>query len=244
MRENLEKLRSDLSAAVGVADIEAALAAFALALGYPHYQVAWLRQPSAAAGIFETPTMVGNIPDEWKERYWSRRYHEDDCVVRGCLNSVLPVVWDGRPGQDLSDRQRRIAREATRYGLAAGVSVPVRGPATLLTVITFARFREADPAELPRLIDTLTLGAMAVAEAVAQKVAGGEVRPPMPALKAVECSCLLWAARGKSTAEIGRILGMPERTVYFHVANAMDTLGVASRIQAVAEAVKAGVITP
>lgn len=244
MREILEKLRSDLATGAVGSDVETALAAFALSLGYPYFQVAWLRQPLAAAGIVETPTMIGNISEEWWGRYWQRRYHEDDCVVRSCLASVLPVVWDGRPGQDLSDRQRRIAREATRYGLAAGISVPIRGPTTLFTVVTFARFREAEPADLPQLIDTLTLAALSVAECLATCIAPGEARPAPPALKPVECSCLLWAARGKSTAEIGRIIGMPERTVYFHVANAMDTLGVASRVQAVAEAVKCGLISP
>ena len=50
--------------------------------------------------------------------------------------------------------------------------------------------------------------------------------------------------RGKSSAEIGRLLGMPERTVYFHIGNAMDRLGVATRIQAVTEAIKTGAINP
>jgi LuxR family quorum-sensing system transcriptional regulator CciR len=243
MRDNLEKLRLALDTAASVADIEAALGTFALALGYPHFQIAWLRQPSAATGIAETPTMIGNIPAEWRERYWRRHYYENDCVVQGCINSVLPVMWDGRPGQTPSDRQRRIAREATRYGLAAGISVPIRGPGGLLIVITFARFREAAAADFSQLIDILTLGSLAAAERIAIRLTLEEARPTAPPLKPVECSCLLWAARGKSTAEIGRLLDMPERTVYFHISNAMDSLGVASRIQAVAEAIKAGIIT-
>jgi DNA-binding CsgD family transcriptional regulator len=245
MRDNLERLRLALDAAASVADIETALGAFALALGYPHFQIAWLRQPSAATGIIETPTMIGNIPAEWRERYWRRRYHEDDCVVRGCMNSVLPVMWDGRPGQALSDRQRRIAREATRYGLAAGISVPIRGPANLLIVITFARFCEAASADFSQLVDILTLGALATAECVATRLMSEETRTAaLPALKPVECACLLWAARGNSTIEIGRILGIPERTVYFHIANAMGVLGVGNRTHAVAVAVRAGIISP
>jgi len=244
MNKTLEILRADLTIAEGALDIRHALASFSLALGYTYYQMAWFRQPSYSEGIIETPVMIGNIPAEWTGRYWHRRYHEDDCMVRGCLKSVLPVVWDAHPGEGFNHRQRRIAREAARYGMATGVSVPVRGPSALLIIITFARFREVAPAELLRLIDILTLGALMIAEAIVFKIINSYSSPAIPVLKPVECSCLLWAARGKSTAEIGRILGMPERTVYFHVANAMDALGGASRIQAVAEAMKANLIAP
>lgn len=244
MDQFLEMLRAALAEAKSLADIETALAEFASGLGYSFQQLAWLRQPPSAAGLIERPRIIGNIPAEWVERYWQRRYYEDDCIARACLQSVLPVSWTASPTANLTDRQRRIAREAARFGLAQGIAVTVRGPGAWLAVMTVARFRAISPDALSKSLDTLTLGAVSLTAVILDQIASERSGAEMPSLKSAECSCMLWAARGKSTAEIGTLLGMPERTVYFHIGNAMDRLGVASRVQAVAEAIKAGLIAP
>ena len=51
-----------------------------------------------------------------------------------------------------------------------------------------------------------------------------------------EAEVLSWAARGKTSQDIASILGVGERTVDFHVENAMRKLGVSTRIQAVLKA--------
>lgn len=51
-----------------------------------------------------------------------------------------------------------------------------------------------------------------------------------------EAEVLSWAARGKTSQDIAGILGVGERTVDFHVENAMRKLGVSTRIQAVLKA--------
>ena len=53
---------------------------------------------------------------------------------------------------------------------------------------------------------------------------------------------LLWAARGKTSAEIAIILGLSERTINFHCDQAMRRLDVVNRTQAVANAVAEGLI--
>jgi DNA-binding CsgD family transcriptional regulator len=59
-----------------------------------------------------------------------------------------------------------------------------------------------------------------------------------------EKACLLWTARGKSSWEIGRIMGISEHTVVFHVRNAMKRLGTRNRMVAVVMAVQMGLIAP
>lgn len=54
--------------------------------------------------------------------------------------------------------------------------------------------------------------------------------------------CLSWAARGKSSWDIGRIIGISENTVNFHIKNALRKLGVRSRTVAVIKAVRLGFI--
>jgi DNA-binding response OmpR family regulator len=59
-----------------------------------------------------------------------------------------------------------------------------------------------------------------------------------------EVETLTWAARGKTSAEIGLILGLSKRTVDFHLDNARTRLGVATRTQAVVKAAAAQLIEP
>jgi LuxR family transcriptional activator of conjugal transfer of Ti plasmids len=54
--------------------------------------------------------------------------------------------------------------------------------------------------------------------------------------------CLLWTARGKSSWEIGRILGISENTVIFHIKNAMKKLGTKNRTLAAVKAIQLGFI--
>jgi DNA-binding CsgD family transcriptional regulator len=49
-----------------------------------------------------------------------------------------------------------------------------------------------------------------------------------------ESECLHWVADGKTDFEVGKILSISPRTVRFHIKNAKEKLGVATRIQAVA----------
>uniref|UniRef100_UPI003341C9FF helix-turn-helix domain-containing protein n=1 Tax=Castellaniella defragrans TaxID=75697 RepID=UPI003341C9FF len=51
-----------------------------------------------------------------------------------------------------------------------------------------------------------------------------------------EQECLLWAAQGKTSWEIGRILGIAERTVNFHIANTCAKLDVRTRQAAITTA--------
>ena len=59
-----------------------------------------------------------------------------------------------------------------------------------------------------------------------------------------EIQALTWVARGKTSAEIARELGMVKRTVDFHIDNARMKLGATTRTAAVSKAVAAGLIEP
>lgn len=59
-----------------------------------------------------------------------------------------------------------------------------------------------------------------------------------------ETECLLWVSRGKSSADIGQIVGLSPRTVDSYIEKACAKLRVRTRIEAVAAAVRAGIIDP
>lgn len=64
----------------------------------------------------------------------------------------------------------------------------------------------------------------------------------MKPLTTRELTCLGWAAIGKTSWEMGVILGLTERTVNFHVHNACKKLQVHSRQAAITAALQAGLL--
>lgn len=58
-----------------------------------------------------------------------------------------------------------------------------------------------------------------------------------------ELTCLQWVALGKTSWETGRIIGVAERTVNFHIQNACRKLGVHGRQAAITHAMRTGLLT-
>lgn len=57
-----------------------------------------------------------------------------------------------------------------------------------------------------------------------------------------ECEVLRWAAEGKTSYEIGIILGLTERTINFHIARSIMKLGASNKTNAVVKAMQRGLI--
>jgi DNA-binding CsgD family transcriptional regulator len=64
------------------------------------------------------------------------------------------------------------------------------------------------------------------------------IAPKLHPLSAREAECLRWVALGKTDSEIAIILSISPRTARFHIENAKRKLHVATRVQAVAEALR------
>lgn len=58
-----------------------------------------------------------------------------------------------------------------------------------------------------------------------------------------ELTCLQWVSIGKTSWETGRILGLAERTINFHIQNACRKLGVHSRQAAITTAMRTGLLS-
>lgn len=68
--------------------------------------------------------------------------------------------------------------------------------------------------------------------------------PKTVALNDREVDVLTWAARGKTSAEIAKIMELTKRTVDFHIDNARTKLGAATRTEAVLKAATGRLIDP
>lgn len=68
------------------------------------------------------------------------------------------------------------------------------------------------------------------------------VSPQRPSLSPRELECVLWVSRGKSSGDIGGILGLSPRTVDSYLEKVCAKLHVRTRIEAIAVAVRIGLI--
>lgn len=68
------------------------------------------------------------------------------------------------------------------------------------------------------------------------------LRESQVSMTAREKDILRWTAEGKTAYEIARILAVSERTVNFHINNAVAKLGAANKVQAVVKATVLGML--
>jgi DNA-binding NarL/FixJ family response regulator len=110
--------------------------------------------------------------------------------------------------------------------------------------------KTASPEELVRAVRAVARGESALDPAIAKKVMAQLARgKPVGAQEVVETlterelDVLRLVARGLTNKAIGQELGISDRTVQGHLANIFGKLGVESRTEAVAMALKQGWIT-
>ncbi|MGO8778931.1 MAG: helix-turn-helix transcriptional regulator [Rhodomicrobium sp.] len=182
--------------------------------------------------------LLSTYPLGWLQRYCQNYLHIDP-VMRHIQSKPAPFLWAEAASGDLEPAARTMFGEAAEFGLKAGFTVP------MLTLDgAFAAVSLAGPAaELPpegrgmiSLISNFALG-----RAIELRNRGS--RRKLTKLTGREVECLKWAAEGKSEWEIGQILGLSEHTVDRHMANARRKLGARTRGQAIATAMRLGLIS-
>lgn len=188
--------------------------------------------------------LINGYPDSWVEHYFENSYYRNDPVMDYCTNHIIPIQW-----HDLvitqSSISERFMNEAGEFGLKAGITMPVHSPHGELGILSFAlncsskAAREVTQHALPYV----HLLAGHLHEAV-RRVSGLANVDGKLQLTAREQECLRWVADGKTSWEIAQIIGMSERTVNFHLNNAMFKLDVSNRQHAVAKAALQGLIHP
>jgi len=196
--------------------------------------------------------IISGYPPDWWACYQEKDYFGVDPVVQHTVSQQsVPLIWeDLRLGQT-EDQSRRLAirefmNDAADHGLVTGVSFPAqirKGGCGVLSLVS----REQPGKCRERVRDSLAMGQLMagfVHEAALRCLSDGELMLNGPTLTDRERECLLWAAEGKTNAEIGMILQISTRTVIFHLNNAAEKMGVRSRAQTVARAISLGHITP
>ncbi len=184
-------------------------------------------------------------PENWRKHYDEEGYANIDPTVSHCAKTSIPIIWKNEIFK--GRKEARVRSEAKDCGLVSGVSFPVhgsRGEAAMLSLSTSRDSREAQD-DIAAMMGKAQLLTCYLHEAVQRIVLS---KGPIP-LKKInlterEKECLLWAAEGKTGWEIANIIRISERTVTFHLQNAVQKLGVVNRQQAISRALSMGLIEP
>ena len=180
--------------------------------------------------------ILTDYPREWTERYVAGSYFTKDPIVYYCERGCLPAIWDERTFH--GEGSREFWEEAESYGVRSGLSFAVHERPGTAGIFSLSRDQNLD-------LSAQDLAALAGrAQVFASVVHHAVIRIKLPTVLPVahrdltprERECLKWAAEGKTALEIGRAVGVAERTVIFHLNNAMHKLGAVNRTQAVVRA--------
>lgn len=178
--------------------------------------------------------MVNNYAPAWQARYAAAGYLDVDPTVAHGAASQRPLLWS----EQLFAGARPLWEEARGHQLRVGWAQSSRTPDGSTGMLTLARSHEPlSESELARSERDMSWLAHAAHEAMARLQGGKRGQAP---LSAREAEVLRWMADGKTSIEAAAILGLSERTVNFHVANAMLKLGAANKTAAVVKAALLG----
>lgn len=195
-----------------------------------------------AGGVLNYRVMFGRTHVAWEQRYIERDYLRRDPVMRELIRSSEPLFWsDVLSRGQLEPDEAIIFDEAAEYGLTDGFLLPVKGLDGSLwkVLLAGAQIDAADPdTRAAAHLLSLYYGSLA------QRIRRAEqARPAAPVqLSPRQIECLKWVREGKSSNDIGDLLGLSGRTVDHYLADACRRLGVRTRHQAVIDAALRGVL--
>lgn len=191
---------------------------------------------SGADSFALSPTIL-NYPKHWQNRYDNQNYHSIDPIVLRAPATHLPLLWKALKSDDLTAQQVRLFDEAAAAGLVDGISIPLHSPFGRVAVISFV-----SPCEM-QMRQTLVgaLNAVAIQFDLAYRSIDYNKNNRV-SLSDRERECLSWAAAGKSSWDISKIVGISENTVNFHIKNSMRKLDCTSRRVAIMKAMRMALI--
>jgi DNA-binding CsgD family transcriptional regulator len=174
--------------------------------------------------------------------YADEGFYLVDPVAQSLETTWLPVSWDCRDHLGEPSRCGELFERSRDVGYQCGISTSIHGPLGLHYMLvsifdgrpdTFQRRRR----ELSH--EVLIIGSY-LARAhhdLTNRQNGAGV-----GLTERERQCLVWTSRGKTAWEIASILGVRERTVNFHLQNAMAKLETSSKHHAWLKAASLGML--
>lgn len=181
-----------------------------------------------------------SYPDEWLYMYWKNGFADVDPVFKSALQSAGTQHWQETYQNMSSEKEQEFIVTAHQFGLRDGITTgSVDQACEVATFCSFASEQSLDAKRLVPLVEYLGYYLHMALLRTAPKSAPATDRC-VKELSSREVTILNWMKNGKTNWEIGKILGVSERTVRFHIESIFSKLEVTSRSQAVATAIEHG----
>ncbi len=193
----------------------------------------------ARRGIVPTDGVNINFPEEFLREYMARGYLRTDSVLKKSFATHRVQYTSERDPA----RPREIISLLADFGMQEGYtngSGP-SSPADDGCVICFKGPSIGYEPRTAAIVEFLAAHLHLAISGVRQGEAESEADAPV-VLSGREREVMAWLQEGKSSWDTSVILGISERTVYFHVGNIMRKLGAKNRPQALAIAARRGLL--
>jgi DNA-binding CsgD family transcriptional regulator len=176
-----------------------------------------------------------NAPAEVIAAFDGGGYSADDHpVLSRAFDQIEPFSRDEAKATELTAQQGNVlSYVGDTLGITNGWTFPITKDGVREGIVVIAGAKPDMSPVLRSMLHLLAHLAFQKSETLAE---GG--KSESRTLTARELECLRWVAVGKTDSEIAVILSIKPRTARFHIENAKRKLGVATRVQAVAEAMR------
>jgi LuxR family transcriptional regulator, quorum-sensing system regulator BjaR1 len=202
--------------------------------GFKSFMV--LNLPPATAQQLSSSTIITNWPAELISLFDREGLLQSNFPLRRLRGSTLPFTYDLEQ-LEVEPNGPDIREIFGRFGIVRGAYFPVHDASGGRGAMTLAG--TGPHLERQQMME-LMYASIHVFERLAA-IRNMDVRPN-ETLSEREIDCLNWTAAGKTSAEIADILGLSEHTVNHYLNRAAKKLDTVNRTQAVARALRIGLI--
>jgi DNA-binding CsgD family transcriptional regulator len=190
-------------------------------------------------GMHSVP--VATITKEWERHYITRRYHKFDPIVQFANQTTLPFDWSAV--DRTAPAYKGLYMESIDAGIGKeGLTIPFTSRSGHYTIFSV----NSNNPDWRKTSASTMRDMQYIGDALHARVLSirGDLGKPHPTrqLNQVELDCLQWASEGKTIEQTAGSIGQTERSVRFYLERARVKLGCLTKTQAVAVAIRLGVI--
>jgi LuxR family quorum sensing-dependent transcriptional regulator len=181
--------------------------------------------------------VIHNLPEAWVSEYLENNYIINDPIARYCVEARNPFLWREAIEAAVSLGGKDIMLRAEKYGLKNGVCFPIHDINGFEAGVSLSGFTTP-----PKNTEIRSLHLASIMAFNALRRIRSDHSLSIHAISEREKEVLIWCALGKTSKEIAYILFVSENTVNVHIKNAISKLSAGNKTEAVAIAVRQGII--
>lgn len=225
-----------LKAATSLKEFEEVFLELVSPIGYRYFVMSGI--PSNGEKLADL-LVVAHVPDAWRKTYFASNFIEIDPIVKRCAAAPEPFFWaDVVSTLGSNSPESAFMRKAEEHGLINGVCFPVHGVNGLEAGVSLSgKCDDALSASDMRNLHLFSLYAFNRLKSIA---IGSAIS--VPSLTKREREILLWSAFGKTNRQVADILFLSEQTVATHMKTIIRKLSAQNKAEAIALALRAGLI--